>query len=364
MKATKLRTASAGALGIALVFSLAQSACQAADPYYQGKTITVLVGLGAGGGTDVGTRIFIRYMSKYIPGSPNMIVQNMTGAGGQTALNHLYTRAQPDGLTLLSGSWNAAGSLLSLPGVRSIPEKLEMVGGGGSTYLTIIRTDVPPGIKSPKDVVKAKSIFLGGTNPTVVLDMLGRMSFDVMGVKYRYVAGYRGQADLQVPLKANEIQAVTTGYQGYGMFYKNEVVTNGEAIAAWHHPPFDEAGNQGGFEPIAGVQSFLQVYQDAHGRRPSGPLWETYKWATTFAGASSQGMLAPPGTPKQALDDLRKAHLAARNDPEYMAEWQKRFGRQLRWLSNEEAQRSLRNYKNVSPEVIAHLRNYMQKASK
>jgi hypothetical protein len=75
-------------------------------------------------------------------------------------------------------------------------------------------------------------------------------------------------------------------------------------------------------------------------------------------------MLAPPGTPKQALDDLRKAHLAARNDPEYMAEWQKRFGRQLRWLSAEEAQRSLRNYKNVSPEVIAHLRNYMQKASK
>ena len=349
---------------VALAISVGASTSQAAEAFYKGKTITVLVGLSAGGGTDRGARAFTRFMGKHIPGNPGIIVKNMTGAGGQKALNFLYEKSRRDGLTLFFGAWNAPGALIGLPGVRSDPAKLEMVGSGGGTYLSIIRTNVAPGIKASKDIAKTNGFIMGGIRPTVVLDMLSRMSFDIMGVKYRYVPGYRGQAKLNPAIQSNEIQAVTTGYQGYRLFYKDTLLKNGKAIVAWHHPPYDGKGNQMVSGSIAGAKSFLDVYQEIHGKKPSGTLWDAYRWTTTIIGASTQSLIAPPGTSKQALADLRKAHVATRNDPDFKAAWAKQFGIQLSWLKPGEDQRILKTYKNVKPEIVGLLKKYLKKVKR
>src|SRR5512134_3032947 len=70
------------------------------EPFYQGKTIKVLVGFTSGGFYDRWSRLLARYVPKYLPGNPEMIVQNMPGAGGLIAANHVYSVAKPDGLTL------------------------------------------------------------------------------------------------------------------------------------------------------------------------------------------------------------------------------------------------------------------------
>src|SRR5947209_19455979 len=71
----------------------------AAD-FYQGKTLTVIVGYAPGGGVDASARAVTRHLGRFIPGRPNIVVQNMEGAAGIVSVNHLDRRVAPDGLTL------------------------------------------------------------------------------------------------------------------------------------------------------------------------------------------------------------------------------------------------------------------------
>ena len=72
---------------------------QSSKSFFSGKTITLIVGSSAGGGTDNAARLIARHIGKHIPGNPRIVVSNMAGAGGMRAANHLYNRVDPDGLT-------------------------------------------------------------------------------------------------------------------------------------------------------------------------------------------------------------------------------------------------------------------------
>jgi tripartite-type tricarboxylate transporter receptor subunit TctC len=75
-------------------------AASAQAPFYQDKTVKIVAGYGAGSVDDAWARLIARYLAKYIPGNPNVIVQNMPGAGAMIAANYVYKVAKPDGLTL------------------------------------------------------------------------------------------------------------------------------------------------------------------------------------------------------------------------------------------------------------------------
>ena len=88
------------ALGLTLVFWLsAQIGFSAEQSFYSGKTVNIIAGFAPGGTIDIRARLFARYLSKYIAGSPNIVVQNTVGAGGLVAANHVFSVAKPDGLT-------------------------------------------------------------------------------------------------------------------------------------------------------------------------------------------------------------------------------------------------------------------------
>ncbi|HXV84993.1 MAG TPA: hypothetical protein VEG60_34545, partial [Candidatus Binatia bacterium] len=72
----------------------------AQEPFYKDKTVTIIAGSGAGNVYDLYARWFAKYLPKYIPGNPNIIVQNMAGAASMIAANHLYNVSKPDGLTI------------------------------------------------------------------------------------------------------------------------------------------------------------------------------------------------------------------------------------------------------------------------
>ena len=85
-------------IGFSLAFASFVSA--ASEEFYRGKVIRIIVGFSAGGGFDTYARAVSRYLGKYIPGNPTIVVENMTGAGSLIAANHVYKVAKPDGLTV------------------------------------------------------------------------------------------------------------------------------------------------------------------------------------------------------------------------------------------------------------------------
>jgi tripartite-type tricarboxylate transporter receptor subunit TctC len=91
-----------GIVFVFLFFLLGSSEVQAQVPFYQGKSIRIVVGFAPGGAVDVWARVVARYWPKYIPGNPDIIVQNMPGGGSMIAANYVYGVAKPDGLTLAS----------------------------------------------------------------------------------------------------------------------------------------------------------------------------------------------------------------------------------------------------------------------
>lgn len=108
--------------------AVAQSnhAASTADDFYRGKVIRIIVGFSAGGGFDTFARMVARYMGKYVPGNPSIIVDNMPGAGSLIAVNHIYRVAKPDGLTI--GAFNGnqiLGQLVGAQGTTFDARKME-----------------------------------------------------------------------------------------------------------------------------------------------------------------------------------------------------------------------------------------------
>jgi tripartite-type tricarboxylate transporter receptor subunit TctC len=122
------------AIIIEMIAPLAK-ALAAADEFYRGKVIRVVVGFSAGGGFDTYARLVARYMGNYVPGNPGMVVENMTGAGSLIAANHVYKVARPDGLTI--GSFNGnqiLGQLVGAQGINFDARKMEWIGAPGYNH--------------------------------------------------------------------------------------------------------------------------------------------------------------------------------------------------------------------------------------
>jgi tripartite-type tricarboxylate transporter receptor subunit TctC len=139
-----------------LLFFAAPSTGHAQAPYYQGKTVTIIVGTGAGDLYDLYARAIALFMGKYLPGNPGIIVQNMPGAGHMIAANYIYTVAKPDGLTL--GAINAGLYFEQLVGRSEVKfdwPKYTWVGNATkSPQVLYMRSDSP--FKTIDDVRSAK----------------------------------------------------------------------------------------------------------------------------------------------------------------------------------------------------------------
>ncbi|MDG2406204.1 MAG: hypothetical protein P8M25_15045, partial [Paracoccaceae bacterium] len=129
-----------GALAGVLAAASFGLSAQAAD-FYEGKTITVIVGVSAGSGGDVSARTFMTGLAKHIPGQPKIIVRNMEGAGGAVALNFAYEKADPDGLIFYYGNWDPMAVLAGGEGIRFVPEEFGVIGSAANERCAVVRND-------------------------------------------------------------------------------------------------------------------------------------------------------------------------------------------------------------------------------
>ncbi|MEK7334352.1 MAG: tripartite tricarboxylate transporter substrate-binding protein, partial [Candidatus Binatota bacterium] len=178
----------------------------AQTPFYEGKTVRIVVGSLPGGPFDTWARTLAQHMGKYIPGNPRFIVQNMPGAGSMIAANYVYTVATPDGLTL--GSVQAALYLEQLTGRKEVQfdwAKFAWIGNPEPVdRLLYMRADTP--YKTLEDIRKASEPpRCGSLGPGTVVHYFPRLLEDALGLKFNLVVGYGGAADIHLAVERGEV---------------------------------------------------------------------------------------------------------------------------------------------------------------
>jgi tripartite-type tricarboxylate transporter receptor subunit TctC len=181
--------------------ALAQSAAE----FYKGKTVRIVVALGAGGDYDRYARMAGRWLGKYIPGSPNVVVENMPGAGGIIAANHIYNIAPKDGTVIGALHQNTAlAQVTGTPNVEYDARKLNWIGRMSSSGLDVHHTWHTTGIKSFDDLFK-REVVVGGGGPTSGSIILPTALSKLMGTKLKILGGYKGTAETELALERGEI---------------------------------------------------------------------------------------------------------------------------------------------------------------
>ena len=178
----------ASLLCFALILAGLKSIAYAQTPYYQGKQIRLIIGSSPGGGYDLWPRMMLRYLTKHIPGNPEIVPQNMPGAGGVVGANYVYGIAKPDGLTI--GAFNPAlyfDQLIKREEVKFDWSKFAWIGSPEQNdILHFIRTDAP--YKTIDDLRNAKEPPKCGSSGTGTTGhYIPRLLEEVLGIAFRLV---------------------------------------------------------------------------------------------------------------------------------------------------------------------------------
>jgi len=338
---------------------------QAAEKaFYQGKNVNVVINFAAGGPTDIEGRIVARHLARHIPGNPTIIVQNMPGAGGVTGINFLGEVAKPDGQIMgyFTGPYNH--QMMRTPSLRVDLNKVPFIASVASVTVCYIRSDVPPGIKKPTDIVKAERFRAGGLSFDSNKDLRFRLAFDVLGLKYDYVTGYNSSSDARLALQRNEIQYHDENIPGYRGVVEPQLVKTGIVTPLYYHDLISPDGVMRKSPDYPELSSFTEVYTQIFGKPPSGIKYEVLKAANLASQNMSRVALLPPGTPPAAVASLRQAFAALSKDEEFLAEAQKVMRFHPRFETGEDGERLKQKVLSASPEVIDFVRQFIEQARK
>jgi tripartite-type tricarboxylate transporter receptor subunit TctC len=350
---------------LAAVCALSASAASAQEPFYKGKRLTVMVNYAAGGPTDIEGRLFARNIARHLAGSPNVIVQNMDGAGGLVGTNWLGEIAPKDGTAmgyLTGASWLYASD----PGKYRVDFlTYDFVAYQPGTSIYYVRTDVPPGIKTSADLMKAKALVSGGLAADNSKDLLMRLALDMLGVSYRHVTGYRSNNTARMALQQNEINVFSESPPGYRSVVEPSLVKNGLVIPTWYDPGW----NGESFAVPRQVEGltippFHEYFERVKGAKPSGQLWDVYLTSLAINGAMQRMLVLPPGVPQSAVVSLRAAVRNLNNDAAFAEEARKVVGFVPEYVAGPDTNRQVRAALAVKPEIRAFVASYIKSANK
>ena len=343
--------------GGAMIAAAGLLATPADAQFYKGKTVTLLIGYSPGSGVTLSGRSFARFWENKIPGNPTIVVKNLTGGGGVKAQNFVYEKAKPDGLTIYWGPVAMLGELIKSPGVRAKYEKMPFIGGSGRTLITYASTVPTGGLKNPTDITKVtKPLRIGCTRETSNFCILHRMAFDLLGIPYRVVAGFRGSEQFLRAMLQDEVDTHTTPDHSWNSNLGPNLMKAGKAKGVFYFPKFDGEGKVDASGGYPGLKSYLDIYREVKGGAPSGPKWEAMKWILTYTSSMVLGVYMPPGTPKEIVEVLRKSYKAVSEDKQYLGEYQKQFGTPLNFMSVYDAEKFLSTFTSADPAMVSLLK--------
>ena len=292
-----------------LFFSLSHITSHADEPFYQGKTLRFIVGSSPGGGYDTYTRLVAEHIGKYIPGSPNIIVENKPGAGGLLAARYLYERAEPDGLTVAMFDSNTAllqvlkGDELGLDTsqyrwlgapVRGFPV-CAVMGFTGMQNLDDIRAGAA--------LIRVGGIGSSSQEKSIALPLFLNTA---IGRKFEIIRGYKGSSKVRLAMQQKEVDGICLSWESLRATGRAMLDADGDDKLV----PFAIQGDFPDPE-VQNIPQFTDILKDEQLRQMFDTWSQPFNFQRPFA--------LPPGTPDEPVVILRDAFQKALQDPDLLA---------------------------------------------
>lgn len=279
----------------------------AAEDFYKGKTIKIIVSSAAGGSYDAHARVLAAHWVRHIPGSPAITVQFMPGANGLIATNHVYNIAAKDGLTV--GLFNrniVPAPIVGNPEARFKAESFHWLGTTASfaddAYLVVIRSALPH--KTVDDLRQAKPPVVMGNAGTAIVHVLN----DALGLNLKIVEGYEKDS-LDLAFERGEVDGTSMSYSAIQSRKQRWLETNFFRTVI-------QVGRTSRLPALADVPTARELAQDQDGRSlvelAEAPMLMAYPFALA------------PGVPGDLVAIMQKSFADTVNDPAYQAELKSR----------------------------------------
>jgi tripartite-type tricarboxylate transporter receptor subunit TctC len=310
---------------------------RAQQPFYQGKTIRIIVGASAGGGYDTYSRAIARHMGKHIAGNPVFVVDNMPGAGFLIAANHIYRVAKPDGLTIghfIGGLF--LQQLLGKPGVEFDGVKFGFIGVPAQDNY-VIGVSKKTGITSMDQWMSSKTIVkLGGVGPGSATDDIPKVFMATIGLPAQLVSGFKGTADVRLAYNSGEVQGVCNAWESFRATWPNELSSGDLTIVLnTTAKPLPELPN---------VPLSINYAKTDEARKLIPALVHS-------VGPAARPYVLPPKTPKDRIATLQKAFMDVMKDPEFLGD-AKRAKLDINPLDGAELERNVKAVFNLDKALL------------
>ena len=338
---------------------------RADEPFYKGKQLTLLINFAPGGPTDIEGRLLAKHIAEHIDGHPAIIVENKDGAAGMVGATYLGEVGPRDGSMfgyLTGTSWDF---VIDPDKFRVDFRDYEFIGYQPGNAVYYIRSDIPPGMKAPADIMKAQGLIMGGLGADSSKDLLQRLTFDMLGLKYRYVTGYRSSNTARLALENGEINMHSESTPSFLGVVEPSLVKTGKVIPVWYDPNYDgKTFSPAGMMEHTGIATFPEFYKTVKGGAPSGPLWEAYKTNLAVDAQMLRMIVMPPGTPPAAIAALRKAVAALNDDKAYAADAMTAIQFVPHYTVAANLDQQVRERLTIPPDMRTFITAYMNKAGK
>lgn len=292
----------------ALTLAVLYASSALAQEFYRGKVLHFIVGYSPGGSFDQYTRLIARHIGKYIPGNPSTVVENMPGAGGIIAANHLYNRVKPDGLTV--AAWAAPLVLQHMLGNDAIKFDGRKFGylGVPSPYDTGCYFNRESNIRTMEDWLAAKRpVKISSIGPGTSTSDVPKLLRAALRLPMEIVEGYKGGAEARLAVVSGEVDGFCGSWQATKTVWRSELESGKVRlvvqVALKVHPELKHVPLAISYAKDEQARLLLRIADNAHG----------YQFPYSV----------PPGTPPERLQTLQRAFTEALRDRELLAEAKK-----------------------------------------
>ena len=294
-----------------------------AAPYYESKTIEIIIPFPVAGGTDIWIRTIAPYLDKHIPGNPKFNFRNIGGGRGIPGMMEFALKAKPDGLMLLvSSATNYFPVLLGDKAAKYDlrqwkPLLVNPVGG-------VMYASPASGIKRVEDLAKTKNLIYGGIS-AIGLDLIPLISFELLEMDAKGVLGFKGRGEARIAFERGE---TNIDYQTTPAYNATVVplIKEGKAIPLMSFGQLDDSGNIIRDPAVPDLPTVPEVYEKLKGKKPSGKFWETYKIFMPSAFAVQKILWVKQGAPMEVAQVFYTAADRLGKDKEFQTKTDKVLG--------------------------------------
>jgi tripartite-type tricarboxylate transporter receptor subunit TctC len=339
--ATRLLACAWSAYALALLICSQAAHAQSVADFYQGKTITILVGSDAGGGYDLTARTLAHHLARHIPGHPNLIVQNKPGASSIVATNYAYEISPKDGTVIAAVQRPIPfQTLFGDAGVRFDVRKMQWLGSSTNELGVVVAWHTAP--QHSVDDLFRREMVVGGSGPATDPELFPRAMNHVLGTRFRIVSGYPGQAQIALAMEREEVQGsgnwsfsdIEKGHPDWIAEKKIRILLQ-LGLARSASPALRDVPL---VMDIARSEAERHVFEILMGMKALGRPY-----------------FVAPGVPRDRTEALRAAFMATMSDPEFLDEAKRTLGA-IDPISGSEMQDIIAKVYALPPEVIAQAR--------